>query len=125
MPCGEPGTPMVNSPVRNGDCPNKGGAACRAGLLGVNVGENRALIRDAVYVWSLVAHHPAAMGTDVPETDVVAPDDDNIGLFLLCLRRRLSYPRNGNSRNQNQESKESHSTPPCKWRAALTSYHFL
>src|SRR5262245_62659375 len=76
---------------------DKGGAACGARLLGIHVGEKRTLIGDPGDVWRLVAHHPAAVGTDVPETNVVAPDDDDIGLFLLPLCRRLSYRRYGNA----------------------------
>src|SRR5262245_45344650 len=100
---------------------DKGGAACGARLLRIHVSENRALIRDAVDVWGLVAHHPAAIGTDVPETNVIAPDNDDIGLFLSCLCGRLSYPGYGNSCNHKKERKESHPTPPfSSGIAALT-----
>ena len=71
----------------------KRGAPCGAGLLRVGVGEKRALIRDAVDVGRLVTHHAAAIGADVPETDVVTPDDNNIGLFLLRLCGRLNNRR--------------------------------
>src|SRR5262245_315650 len=40
----------------------------------------------AVDVWCLVTHHAAAVGTDVPEPDVVAPDDDDVRPLWLRLR---------------------------------------
>jgi hypothetical protein len=86
---------------------DKGGAACGAGLLGVDVSEKRALIRDAVDVWRLVAHHAAAVGTDVPETDVVAPDDNDVRplrlSLCLCRAHKTEQRRYRDARCKNAE----------------------
>ncbi|MCY1304766.1 hypothetical protein D9M70_545350 [compost metagenome] len=60
-------------------------AAGGAALLAVPVGEQRALLRDAVDVGRLVAHHALVIGADVPIPDVVAPDDEDIGLPAVGL----------------------------------------
>ena len=59
-------------------------AAGGAALLAVPVGEQRALFRDAVDVGRLVAHHPLVVGADVPVADVVAPDDEDVGLLAAA-----------------------------------------
>ena len=88
MPCGEPGMPMVSSPVRNGCSPeDEGRAARRAALLRVGIGEERALRRDAIDVRRLVAHHAEAVGADVVDADVVAPDDEDVRLLCRGVRR--------------------------------------
>lgn len=63
------------------------GAAGRAGLLTVPIGEERAFFGDAIDVGSFVAHHALIGGADVPVADVVAPEDEDVGLFgrLLAL----------------------------------------
>ena len=82
MPCGEPGMPMVSRPVRNGCSPeDERRAAGRAALLRVGVGEERAFLRDAVDVRRLVAHDAEVVGADVVDADVVAPDDEDVGLL--------------------------------------------
>src|SRR5262249_2196535 len=87
---------------------DKGGATCGAGILGVDVGEKRALIRDAVDVWCLVTHHATAVGTDVPKTDVVAPDDDDVRplrlRLSLCRGHKSEQRRYSDARCQNVES---------------------
>ena len=55
------------------------GASGGAGLLGVEVGEDRALFGDAVDVGRAVAHHAAVVGADVPVADVVTEDDEDVG----------------------------------------------
>src|SRR5215204_1204358 len=62
------------------------GPASRTGLLAVVVGEDRALVGDAVEVGRAIAHLAAVVGADVPVADVVAHDDDDVGL-LSWLRR--------------------------------------
>jgi hypothetical protein len=47
----------------------------------VPVGEQRALLGDAVDVGGLVAHHAAIVGPDIEPADITAPDDQNVGLF--------------------------------------------
>src|SRR6185295_15936044 len=59
------------------------GAAGRAALLGVRVGESHPFVGDAVNVGRSVAHQAIRVGTDVGLTDVVAPDDYDVR-FLGC-----------------------------------------
>src|SRR3990170_5005531 len=54
-----------------------------AALLGVGVGEQRALLSEAVNVGRLVSHDAEAVGADVMNPYVIAPDDDDVGLLLL------------------------------------------
>jgi len=62
------------------------GASGGAGLLGVEVGEDRALLRNAVDVGRAVAHHAAIVNADVPVADVIAEDDKDVGFLLLRSR---------------------------------------
>ena len=73
------------------------GAAGRAALLAVPVGEDGAFFGDAVNVGRLVAHHAHVVGADVELADVVTPDDQDVG--LVGCRGRLQRHK------QNQESK--------------------
>jgi hypothetical protein len=57
---------------------DEGGPARRAALFAVRVGEDHALVGDAVDVGGLVAHHAHVVGADVELADVVAPDDENV-----------------------------------------------
>ncbi len=63
-------------------------AARGAGLLAVIVGEDHAFLGDAVDVGRPVAHQAHRVGADVGLADVVAPDDENVGLVLgeACYR---------------------------------------
>ena len=63
---------------------DEAGAPGGAALLRVVVGEGRALLRDAVDVGRAVAHHAAAEVADVPDADVVAPEDEDVRLFRFC-----------------------------------------
>ena len=71
---------------------DEGGAAGGAGLLAVIVGEDPALIGDAVDVGRPVAHHAAVVGADVPVADVVTHDDQDVGFRVRVLGKR-SEPR--------------------------------
>ena len=62
------------------------GAARRAARLGVVVGEQHALGGDLVEVRRPARHHAAVVGADVPDADVVAHDDDDVGLRLRGRR---------------------------------------
>jgi hypothetical protein len=45
------------------------------------------------------------VGADVVPADVVAPDDEDVGLLLLCLRwKNAEYQRRGNGENDGRES---------------------
>ena len=51
----------------------------------VIVGEQHTLFGDAIDVRRAVAHHPHIVGADVRPTDVITPDDEDVGLFVLRL----------------------------------------
>ena len=80
---------------------DEGGAAGGAALLAVPVGEQRAFFGDAIDVRGLVTHHALVVGADVPVADVVAPDDEDVGLLGRRLRR-LSERRAGRGPDQAQ-----------------------
>ena len=83
---------------------DEGRAAGGAALLRVVVGEAEAFGGDAVDVGRAVAHHAAVVEADVPGTDVVAPDDEDVRLLVLrprvgrqgkhCKQRRCDDGRN-------------------------------
>ncbi len=61
-------------------------------ILAVGVGENHPLVRDAVDIGRLVAHDAHVVGADVVLADVIAPDNQDIGLVLShCGGRREGH----------------------------------
>jgi hypothetical protein len=46
--------------------------------LGVVIHEDHPFPADAVDVRRAAAHHAAMVGTDIPDADVVAPDDQDV-----------------------------------------------
>ena len=60
------------------------GATRRATRFGVVVGEQHALGGELVEIRRAARHHAAMVGTDVPHADVVAHDDDDVGLFAAA-----------------------------------------
>ena len=54
-----------------------------ATLLPIPVGVKRPLLRDAVDVGRLVAHHPHVVAARIEPADVVAPDDEDVRLLRL------------------------------------------
>ena len=52
----------------------------------VVVGEAYAFLGDTVNVRRLVAHHAAVIVADVPGTNIVAPDDEDVWLLFLLSR---------------------------------------
>ena len=52
-------------------------------LLAIPVREQRTFLGDAVNVGRLVAHHAAVIATRVVPADVVAPEDEDVGLLAL------------------------------------------
>src|SRR4051794_37698224 len=68
---------------------NEAGAACGAALLRIIVGKGDAFFGDAVDVGRAIAHRSAAEMTDIPDTNVISPQDENVRLLgrhvdLLC-----------------------------------------
>src|SRR5688572_19657944 len=61
----------------NKTCPT-GGAA----LLTIPVCKQCAFLRDTINVGCFVTHHPKIIRTDVPITNIIAPDDKYIWFFL-------------------------------------------
>jgi hypothetical protein len=65
----------------------KRGAAGRARLLPLVLKQTNSFFADAVDVRRFVAHHATAIGADVSEADVVAPEDEDIRFLGLTLRK--------------------------------------
>ena len=59
-----------------------------ATLLSVSIGKYHTLFCNTVNVRCLIPHHAHVVGADVPVPDVVAPDDQDVGLLLLSYYRR-------------------------------------
>src|SRR5262249_16714892 len=72
---------------------NEGSPPSRATLLGVIVSEQHSFICDAVNIGRVVAHQASRVGADVGLANVVAPDNDYVGLLLLCCGRCASQRR--------------------------------
>jgi hypothetical protein len=64
---------------------DKGGAAGGAALLPIPVGEPRALAGEAVDVRGFIAHHTQVEGAGVIPADIIAPDNEDVGLPSLWL----------------------------------------
>ncbi len=91
---------------------DKGGTACRAGLLGIIIREHRAFSRDAIDVGRTSTHHAAMVGADIPDADVVAHDDDNV--WTLWRRLRLRAGRLGQGdRHQRRRPQLARRTTLC------------
>ena len=72
-----------------------------ATLLGIVVSEEHALIGHPVNVRCLVSHHAFRVGAEVRLADVIAPEDDDVGL-LVCGDRGK---RAGNQRDRPHEDR--------------------
>ena len=94
---------------------DEGGAAGGATLLGVEVGEQRAFLREAIDVGRLVAHHAEVVGADVVDADVVAPDDEDVRLLAGLLR--LCGPANINTTAARTEPMVAHVPAPQRLAA--------
>jgi hypothetical protein len=66
-----------------------GGAA----LLAIPVGEQHPFVGDAVDIRGAVAHDAVAVAAQVRHSDVVTPDDDDVGLRVVGHRCSLSRRR--------------------------------
>ena len=61
--------------------------ACRATLLAIPVGKQRALSGNPVDIGRFVAHHAQIICANIKLTDIIAPDHNNIGFLTLCRNR--------------------------------------
>src|SRR5262249_52984588 len=86
---------------------DEGGPTGRTTLLAVEVGKSDSLIGDAIDTRCSVAHHASAVVANIPETDVVTPQDQKIWLFSCHLilaplglgTQLLGAPRLGHQRS--------------------------
>ncbi len=93
------------------------GAAGGAALLAVPVGEERAFLGDAIDVRRLVAHHALVVGAEVPVADVVAPEDEDVGLlwWRLCECRHCDTEHHRKSANAQQPFVHLHQRSRLNW----------
>ena len=96
------------------------GASRRAACLGVVVGEHHALGGDLVEVRRAARHHAAVVGADVPDADVVAHDDDDVGPLRLRLRVRRIEQRDRHQRGRSDQS-GARSFVPARNRHSIKS----
>ena len=71
------------------------GAARGAALLAVPIGEQHTFLRDTVDVRGLVTHHALVVGADVEDANVIAPDDEDVG--LVCRKCQAGYKNQTNN----------------------------
>src|ERR1700678_1128412 len=57
---------------------DKAGATGGAALLRIVVGKQSAFIRDAIDVGRTIAHHSITKATNVPNTDIIAPQNEDV-----------------------------------------------
>ena len=77
-----PGNPTFSRPVRSGLRPVMNAARPAVqDCLAVIIREDRAFVCDAIDVGRAITHHAAVVRTDVPVTDIVRHDDDDVWLL--------------------------------------------
>ena len=92
-------------PVRIGSSPgDEVRATRRATCLGIVVGEQHAFLGDLVEVRRPARHHAAVIGADIPHADVVAHDDDDVGLLRLLCGCRRGCQANGGADTRRQQT---------------------
>ena len=88
----------------------------RAALLGVIVREDRAFIADAIDVGRLADHQAAVVDARLHDADVVAHDEEDVGLLrrLLCRRRRAGWSgQRDRHQRRRAEQRGAGSRMPC------------
>jgi hypothetical protein len=84
MPIGAPGETHLGQAAANAVLTGEKGCTSRgAALLAVIMEKPQALFREAIDVRGLVAHETAAVATEIGDADVIAEDDENVGLAAL------------------------------------------
>ena len=69
----------------------EGRSASRATLLAVILKEYDSFLRETVDVGGFKAHEAMAIGADIGDTDIVAPDDEDVWLVALCPPLRQEH----------------------------------
>ena len=91
MPIGAAGMPTFDRPgAQHALAGDERRAARGARLLAVGVGEQHPFLGDAVDVGRLVAHQAVRVAAQVRDADVIAPDDEDVGL-VASLPCRFSF----------------------------------
>src|SRR5271169_2252769 len=86
---------------------NKRSSPCRAALLGIVIGKERAFVGDAVNVGRSAPHHAAMVGTDIPNANIISHDADDVWFLGLRLRRSCcSENRHRNGQHSQKASNE-------------------
>ena len=76
-------------------------------LLAVVVEEAKPFLGDAIDVGRFIAHQAVAVGADVGDADVVAPDDEDVGLLGRGLRGRRGSRRHEDDRRELRQAQDS------------------
>lgn len=84
---------LAQAGAKNALPQGESGAASRATLLAVGIGEKNPFCGDAVDVGGPVPHHPAAVTGEIPDSDVVSEDHEDIRLLVVSLGRHGISPR--------------------------------
>ena len=102
---------------------NEGGASRGATLLTIRIGEEHALLGNAVDVGRPITHQPLGVAAQVGDADIVAPDDEDVrfaiwhrGSFLYAQamqRRRVTFSltRATNAQRTDPRTKEHTKKP--------------
>src|SRR5262249_31487182 len=93
-------------------------AAGGAALLGIIVHEDRAFVADAVDVRRLTDHQAAVVDAWLHPADVVAHDEQDVGLLLLLRRRRRGCGDRGRDHRERTEPEalgDAHGLSPSLW----------
>ena len=62
------------------------GATCGATRFRVVIGEEHAFLGHLIEGGCSAGHHAPVIGTDIPHSDVIAHDEEDVGFFVRCLR---------------------------------------
>src|SRR5207249_8257457 len=73
---------------------DEGRTARRAALLPVGVGKHHPFLCKPVDVRRLITHQSVRVAAQVRDTDIVAPDDENVWFLLLLLCHTTPYDVN-------------------------------
>ena len=101
---------------------NERGAARRAALLAIGIGEDRSLRRDAVDVGRTVTHQAHRIGADLGDADIVSEDDENVGRPAGRAGGRLRLRHSSRLRSDRRSGRDERSRSGEKRPAAQTAF---